>query len=121
VQNLDALLPTEVARKAEQIGVEKARLDITSLFALAVLAGIFSLFVKTSAPVAMWSQIGTQAGDYEPLTWAAFATGLIPVTIGNIVGGAVLVGATYGFIYLRRAGAYSFPFSSGSECPGARQ
>ena len=31
---------------------------------------------------------------------------LLPVTIGNIIGGAVLVGAVYWFVYLReRSGA----------------
>jgi formate/nitrite transporter FocA (FNT family) len=31
---------------------------------------------------------------------------LLPVTIGNIIGGAVLVGAAYWFVYLReRSGA----------------
>jgi formate/nitrite transporter len=29
-------------------------------------------------------------------------TNLVPVTLGNIVGGAVLVGAVYWFVYLRR-------------------
>jgi formate/nitrite transporter FocA (FNT family) len=36
------------------------------------------------------------------LTWAAFITvNLVPVTIGNIIGGAVLVGAVYWFVFLR--------------------
>jgi formate transporter len=29
---------------------------------------------------------------------------LIPVTLGNIVGGALMVGLVYWFIYLRRGG-----------------
>jgi formate/nitrite transporter len=44
-------------------------------------------------------------GDFPPapnLTWGAFVwDNLVPVTIGNIVGGAVMVGAIYWFIYLR--------------------
>lgn len=36
-----------------------------------------------------------------PLTWSAFLVSLVPVTIGNIFGGSVLVGAVYWFVYLR--------------------
>lgn len=39
--------------------------------------------------------------DLAPLTWSAFVAGLVPVTIGNIIGGGVLVGGVYWFIYLR--------------------
>jgi formate/nitrite transporter len=40
--------------------------------------------------------------DLSNLTWRAFAVdNLIPVTIGNIIGGALLVGAFYWFVYLR--------------------
>jgi formate transporter len=36
------------------------------------------------------------------LTWARFfAANLLPVTIGNVIGGALMVGAIYWFIYLR--------------------
>jgi formate/nitrite transporter len=37
------------------------------------------------------------------LTWERFVTAnLVPVTIGNIVGGALMVGAIYWFVYLRK-------------------
>jgi formate/nitrite transporter len=40
--------------------------------------------------------------DAPDLTWSNFLWGnLAPVTLGNIVGGAVMVGAIYWFIYLR--------------------
>ncbi len=40
--------------------------------------------------------------DLSGLTWQSFfADNLLPVTIGNIVGGAVMVGAVYWFVYLR--------------------
>ena len=39
------------------------------------------------------------------LTWERFVTAnLVPVTIGNIVGGALMVGAIYWFVYLRKGG-----------------
>ena len=42
------------------------------------------------------------AGDYPTITWGRlFTDNLTPVTIGNIIGGAVLVGAVYWFVYLR--------------------
>jgi formate transporter len=40
--------------------------------------------------------------DVPDLTWSSFLwANLVPVTIGNIVGGAVMVGVVYWFIYLR--------------------
>lgn len=58
------------------------------------------LFLKAGASDALWAHIGTPA-DFAGLTWAAFFMSLIPVTIGNIIGGGVLVGGTYWFVYLR--------------------
>lgn len=59
------------------------------------------LFVKAWAPAALWTQLGGSAADYAALTWPAFFANLVPVTIGNIIGGGVLVGGVYWFIYLR--------------------
>ena len=40
---------------------------------------------------------------FRHLTWANFLFGnLVPVTIGNIIGGSVMVGAVYWFVYLRK-------------------
>lgn len=62
------------------------------------------LFVKSGAPAEFWSQIGKTAADYGSLTWQAFIiNNLIPVTIGNIIGGTVLVGVIYWRIYSRRS------------------
>ncbi len=38
----------------------------------------------------------------EGLNWTSFIGNLIPVTLGNIVGGAVFVGGFYLFVYLRK-------------------
>jgi formate/nitrite transporter FocA (FNT family) len=36
------------------------------------------------------------------LTWGGFlARNLVPVTLGNVIGGALLVGGVYWFVYLR--------------------
>ena len=40
--------------------------------------------------------------SYAELTWANFLIhNLIPVTLGNMVGGAIMVGLVYWFVYLR--------------------
>ncbi len=60
------------------------------------------LFVKAGADAAFWEKIGKTAADFGALTWGNFfLKNLIPVTIGNIIGGAVMVGVVYWFIYLR--------------------
>lgn len=40
--------------------------------------------------------------DLDALTWMGFVNNLIPVTLGNIIGGVVLVGAVYWFVYMRQ-------------------
>ena len=50
----------------------------------------------------LWNLIGSSAEQYESLTWNNFfIANLLPVTIGNIIGGAIFVGLAYWFIYLR--------------------
>lgn len=61
------------------------------------------LAIKQFAGEAFWNSIGSSAADYSALTWGGFIFhNLIPVTIGNIIGGAVGVGVVYYVIYLRR-------------------
>lgn len=61
-----------------------------------------ALLIKEFAAPEFWSAAGTTAATYEQLTWANFFfANLLPVTIGNIMGGAGLVGLVYWFIYLR--------------------
>jgi formate transporter len=44
--------------------------------------------------------------EIEHLSWSAFfLDNLLPVTIGNVIGGAVMVGAVYWLVYLRGAPA----------------
>jgi formate transporter len=59
------------------------------------------LLIKDWAPEALWPQLGASAGDFAGLTWPAFLQSLVPVTLGNIIGGGGLVGGVYWFIYLR--------------------
>jgi formate transporter FocA len=61
------------------------------------------LLIKTFAPGSFWTAIGKSTADYAGLTWGSFfVNNLLPVTIGNVIGGAVLVGATYWLVYLRK-------------------
>jgi formate transporter len=58
-----------------------------------------ALFVKSDED---WVESTPGLPDLSGLTWDAFVfENLIPVTIGNIIGGALMVGAVYWFIYLR--------------------
>jgi formate transporter len=60
------------------------------------------LLIKDFAPAQFWTTIGKTAADFHNLTWANFfLRNLLPVTIGNIIGGAGLVGLAYWFAYLR--------------------
>ena len=61
------------------------------------------LFIKTGAGEHFWESIGRTAADFPALTWTNFLGNLIPVTAGNIIGGSVLVGAVYWFVYLRKS------------------
>jgi formate transporter len=61
------------------------------------------LFIKAGAPDSFWKAIGKTAADYPELTWSNFLVGnLIPVTIGNVIGGSLMVAAVYWFVYLRK-------------------
>lgn len=59
------------------------------------------LFAKTNA---VYAQAAADAGvDMSALTVGNFfGKNLLPVTLGNIVGGAICVGCAYWFIYLRK-------------------
>ena len=51
-----------------------------------------------------YAQAAADAGvNLDVLTWGNFlGTNLIPVTIGNIIGGGICVGCVYWFLYLRK-------------------
>lgn len=58
--------------------------------------------IQTGAAEPFWTSIGRMPGEFSDITWSAFVLkNLLPVTIGNVIGGGVLVGAVYWFIYLR--------------------
>ncbi len=62
-----------------------------------------ALFIKYMGDPAFFTAIGKTAADFSLLTWGNFfLANLLPVTIGNIIGGAIMVGLVYWFIYLRK-------------------
>ncbi|MDN3653344.1 formate transporter FocA [Thalassotalea ponticola] len=61
-----------------------------------------AILIKQNAPDSFWQQTGLDMQYYSDLTWSMFLTNnLLPVTIGNIIGGGLLVALTYWIIYLR--------------------
>jgi formate transporter len=64
-----------------------------------------ALFIKQMGTPAFFEAIKKIPADFPHLTWSNFfIVNLLPVTIGNIIGGAVMVGLMYWFIYLSKAG-----------------
>jgi formate transporter len=61
------------------------------------------LFIKMGAGEKFWTSIGKTPADFPDLTWSNFIANLVPVTIGNAAGGALMVGLIYWFVYLRPA------------------
>ncbi|MCF8069776.1 MAG: formate transporter FocA [Desulfobacterales bacterium] len=59
--------------------------------------------IKSYASPSFWVAIGKTPSDFMNITWNNFIfNNLVPVTIGNIIGGGFLVAAVYWFIYLRK-------------------
>ncbi len=75
--NVDAYAPAEVVRRVETAGLAKVDMAILLTLALSVLAGA------------------------DGVTIGGFAGNLVPVTLGNIVGGSVFVALVYWIINLR--------------------
>lgn len=62
----------------------------------------YGLTVKTWAGPEFWAAIGQSTADYPGLTIGNALHNIVVATIGNLVGGSLLVGAVYWFVYLRR-------------------
>jgi formate transporter len=59
------------------------------------------IFVRRWAPPKFWSDTTLRPNDYPSVNWRrCLLSNLLPVTIGNIIGGAFLVGIVYWFVYL---------------------
>lgn len=62
----------------------------------------YGLAIAAWAEPDFWSAIGRTAGDYGGLTAPAALHNIAVATAGNLVGGSLLVGIVYWFVYLRR-------------------
>ncbi len=83
--SFDALLPKDMAVKAENIGIAKAGLGGYRMFALAILAGAF-IAMGANYATTVWSGLagaGVPYGIQRLLGGLVFATGLIMVVIGG--------------------------------------
>ncbi|ELV8625886.1 formate transporter FocA [Vibrio cidicii] len=70
---------------------------IANMFQVPMAVGI-----KLFAPAEFWQVTGVNIADYADLTMSNFLlNNLLPVTLGNIIGGGVFVGMWYWLIYLR--------------------
>lgn len=86
-------------------------LAVTGPIALFVAAGFehsianmfmipFGILIKDFAGADYWVQIAADASTYASLTWGNFLVGnLLPVTLGNIIGGGFMIGVYYWLIF----------------------
>ena len=59
-----------------------------------------ALLIRGGADDGFWQTAGLDPGAYTDLTWGAFAVhNLVPVTIGNIIGGGLMIGIMYWTIF----------------------
>jgi formate transporter len=80
---LDALLPPEMARRAEEIGVKKVSMDALGTLALAVLAGAFIALGGVFATTALAGAGTAPWGVLRVLAGVVFSLGLILVIVGG--------------------------------------
>ena len=62
----------------------------------------YGLALKAWAGPEFWTAIGQSAAAYPELTAGDALRNIIVATIGNLVGGSLMVGAVYWFVYLRQ-------------------
>lgn len=59
-----------------------------------------AILIKDNAGSDFWSMTGLEQSAFSELTWSAFyLDNLLPVTLGNIVGGGVMIGVLYWTIF----------------------
>lgn len=82
--SLDALVPPEMAAKAEQIGFKKVHMDPISVVVLAIVAGVFISFGAIFSTTVIAGASGTLPyGVTRLLAGVTFSLGLILVIVGG--------------------------------------
>jgi formate/nitrite transporter FocA (FNT family) len=61
-----------------------------------------ALMIEWWADERFWTLAGGGPANYSALSVRGLVANLVPVTLGNVAGGGVLVGGVYWFVYLRR-------------------
>lgn len=61
----------------------------------------YALAIKAWAGSQFWSAIGQTIADYPSITAGAALHNIVVATVGNLVGGSLMVGVVYWFVYLR--------------------
>jgi len=61
----------------------------------------YGLAIKAWAGPEFWSAIGKTAAAYPDLALGGVLHNIVVATVGNLVGGSLMVGAVYWFVYLR--------------------
>ena len=80
---IDALLPAEMARRAEFVGIRKAETPVLTMFALSVLAGAFIAIGAIFATTVAAGSGTLPYGVARLLTGLVFCVGLILVVVGG--------------------------------------
>ncbi len=62
----------------------------------------YGLAIKAWATPEFWTAIGQDATAYAGLSVGATLHNIVVATVGNLIGGSLMVGAVYWFLYLRR-------------------
>jgi formate transporter len=61
------------------------------------------VLVRDHASDAFWAETGLDPASFPHVTWGdALLANLLPVTLGNVIGGSLMVGLVYWSVYLRR-------------------
>ena len=87
----DCHSPREIAERVENVGVTKASLPLVSMAAFVACGFEHSVANMYFIPLGIFlrPQAACASGaNLEPLNWAGFGHNLLPVTLGNLVGGA---------------------------------
>lgn len=62
----------------------------------------YALMIKAWGADGLWQAIGSGASSFAGLTVGATVHNILVSTVGNLIGGSLMVGAVYWFVYLRR-------------------
>ncbi|MFN8388616.1 MAG: formate/nitrite transporter family protein, partial [Anaerolineales bacterium] len=81
--HIDALLPAEMALRAEQIGARKAEMPAVPMFMLAGLAGAFISLGAIFATTVSAGNAGLPYGITRLLAGLVFCLGLVLVVVGG--------------------------------------